>query len=81
MEKILIKTFHDLKNKNSKPKIILGNHCNTYDYNKKILYDFKIETPHYWDDYKVFTKDSKYLEELYAKLLKKLNWNAKVGLR
>ena len=72
MEKILIKTSHDLKNQNSKPKIILGNHCNTYDYNKKILYDFKIETTHYWDDYKVFTKDSKYLEELYAKLLKKL---------
>ena len=64
MENIIIKTFQDTKNNESKKKIFLGLHCNSYDYTERKIYDFKISNKHHWDDYDVFIKDNEYLEKL-----------------
>lgn len=72
MEKILIKTFQDIKDKNYPNKILLGNHCNSYDYNEKKIYDFEKISKHHWNDYSNFIKDSEYLEDLYQRLLENL---------
>lgn len=73
MENIIIKTFQDTKNNESKKKIFLGLHCNSYDYTERKIYDFKISKKHHWDDYNVFIKDNDYLEKLYDRLLESLS--------
>lgn len=73
MEKVLIKTFQDIKGKDYKNKLFLGNHCNSYDYKENKIYDFEIKTKHYWDDYNTFIKDNEYLEDLYQRLLENLS--------
>ena len=73
MQKTIIKTFQDIKDKNYEKKIFLGSHCNSYDYSTDKIYDFETDSKHHWDDYNIFIKDNKYLENLYSRLLENLS--------
>ena len=73
MQKTIIKTFQDIKDKNYEKKIFLGSHCNSYDYLENKIYDFEIDSKHHWDDYNIFIKDNDYLENLYNRLLENLS--------
>ena len=70
MKKKLIKTVLDLENKelDKRDLIFLGNHCNSFDYNKNELIDnCNLENKN-WKNYDDFTKDYDYLNSLYDKL-------------
>ena len=74
MKKKLIKTVLDLENKelDKRDLIFLGNHCNSFDYNKNELIDnCNLENKN-WKNYDDFTKDYDYLNSLYDKLLDSL---------